>query len=87
MQRMDLPPVTTIKATLQIEARAQEAEECSCPSIPRRLQHQCPQVGRGVSGPNCSQFRQQRRKTSLIAQALTARWSASLVFVWMANPI
>ena len=41
----------------------------------------------GVSGPNCSQFRQQRRKTSLIAQALTARWSASLVFVWMANPI
>ena len=27
------------------------------------------------------------KKVCLIAQALTARWSASLVFVWMANPI
>jgi hypothetical protein len=26
---MDLPPVTTIEATLQIEERANEVEECS----------------------------------------------------------
>jgi hypothetical protein len=34
---MDLPPVTTIKATLQIEERAQEVEGCSLSGHPAAL--------------------------------------------------
>jgi hypothetical protein len=43
---MELLPVTTIEATLQIDELAQEVKDCSLSSIPRRMQHQHPELGR-----------------------------------------
>jgi hypothetical protein len=82
---MELPPVTTIKATLQIEERAQEAEECSFDEHPAAL---AAPVLLKLRGGVCSELLTipaiAKKIASLIAQAFTTRCSASLALVWTA---
>src|ERR1035438_7789823 len=62
---MDLPPVTAIEATLQIEELAQEVEKCSSSEHPAARAAPVSQTREGVSVPNCSQFWQRSRKCVL----------------------